>query len=153
MKNLLLSILVVLPIFVLFSCGDDQDDITLTSRLANLSMATPMLGTYYLEKLQLSCPSASVVVRETSDSGNCLEQYCFTGSTLDIKKFSVPGYFEYEIQPPAPKLNAGDNILLETHRDFSSNWGPTTNGLITSFGVPGQEVGETCTLRLFWERE
>jgi len=151
MKNLLFSILVSLPVIFFSSCGDDQDDINLTSRLSNLSQKTSLVGKYHLDKIQLSCSSATV--RETSDTGNCLDDYCFTASTLDIKQFSVPGYFEYEIQPPAAKLNAGDNILLETHRDFSSNWGPTSDGLITQFGVPGQEAGDVCTLSLFWIKE
>lgn len=154
MKRLisLLCLLGGFTILMFFSaCTDYQPVTTLDLGFANKTDKSIYIGEWILDEVEYDCFLPEVKNLSATKAGDCVEDYCHTGSKLVITEFNIPGYFEYSIDPAVPFLNGGDYRYMETFDDFFETWGFYSDGLVAYHRV-GKEIGSNCWVSLKWTK-
>lgn len=141
-----------LAILIIFSsCTDYQPVTNLDLGFANETEKSIYLGEWILDEVEYICFFPEAINLSAVSRGDCVEDYCHTGSRLVIKEFNIPGYFEYSISPSVPFFNNGDNRYMETFDDFFETWGFYSNGLVAYHRV-GKEIGSNCWVSFKWSK-
>ncbi len=139
-------------ITILFSaCGEDQPVTTIDLGFENENANLVYTGVWNLDEVEFHCLTPNIVNLSATQVGDCAEDYCHTGSTLEIKKFMIPGNFEYSISPSIEFLQAGDNVYVETYAELNDTWnlGPDA---IHTFHPVGRGLGSNCYVQFVWRK-
>lgn len=132
------------------SCYKDSPEREINLTFNNNSI-NAFEGLYDMAQVRIYCSAPEIVRLNADEIGECVREYCHSGSVLDIKQFNIPGNFEYTIEPPAPFMS--DEIkYFENYDEFYSEWGFSNGNLATFFPI-SREIGTSCWIILEWEKQ
>lgn len=109
-------------------------------------------GVWSMVEVRVFCNAPDIVNLKAEKLGKCVRDYCHTGSVLEIKQLTIPGNFDFSIDPPAPILSSGGLKYFDNYDEFYSEWG-FSNGNLAAFYPIGKEIGTSCWLILEWEKQ